>query len=47
VQKVLDLWRQQDVSESSEEFTSDIAPHGVRFIKVSPGNSRSQATTGR
>jgi len=46
-QKVRDLWRQQDVAESEEDFTTDIAPHGVRLIKVYPGNSRAQATTGR
>jgi alpha-galactosidase len=37
-QKVRDLWRQQDVAESSKEFTTDLAPHGVRLVKVYPGN---------
>lgn len=46
-QKVRDLWRQQDVATSDVEFTTDIAPHGVRLIKVYPGNSRLQATSGR
>lgn len=46
-QKVRDLWRQEDVTQSSEEFVTDIPPHGVRFIKIYPGNSRSQAFTGR
>lgn len=46
-QKVRDLWRQQDVAESEEGFTTPIAPHGTRLIKVYPGNSRLQATSGR
>ena len=46
-QKVRDLWRQLDVAVSSEGFSSDVAPHGVRLVKVYPGNSRQQATTGR
>ena len=46
-QTVRDLWRQQDVAKSNEEFVTEIAPHGVRFIKIYPGNSREQATSGR
>ncbi len=46
-QTVRDLWRQQDVAKSDEEFVTEIAPHGVRFIKLYPGNSREQATSGR
>lgn len=46
-QTVRDLWRQQDVGKSGEEFVTDIAPHGVRLVKLYPGNSRERATTGR
>lgn len=46
-QTVRDLWRQQDIATSDVEFVTDIAPHGVRFIKLYPGNSRKQATSGR
>lgn len=46
-QTVRDLWRQQDVAKSNEGFVTEIAPHGVRFIKIYPGNSREQATSGR
>jgi hypothetical protein len=28
----------QALSESSKEFTTDLAPHGVRLVKVYPGN---------
>ena len=46
-QKIRDLWRQQDIATSNKDFTTDIAPHGVRLIKIYPGNSRLQATSGR
>ncbi len=46
-QKVRDLWRQTDVAESEEGFTTQLAPHGTRLIKIYPGNSREQATSGR
>ena len=46
-QTVRDLWRQQDVGKSGEEFVTDIAPHGVRLVKLYSGNSRERATTGR
>ena len=46
-QTVRDLWRQKDVAKSNTEFATDIAPHGVRFVKLYPGNSREQATSGR
>mgnify|MGYP000013798955 FL=1 len=46
-QKVRDLWRQQDITTSDKEFTTNIAPHGVRLIKIYPGNSRLQATSGK
>lgn len=46
-QTVRDLWRQKDVAESEESFTTPLAPHGTRFIKLYPGNSREQATSGR
>ena len=46
-QTVRDLWRQQDIAKSDSEFVTEIAPHGVRFVKLYPGNSREQATSGR
>ncbi|WP_255606918.1 putative Ig domain-containing protein [Pedobacter polysacchareus] len=46
-QKVRDLWRQQDVAKSDKEFSTEVNPHGVRFIKVYPGNSRVQAISGK
>lgn len=46
-QTVRNLWRQKDVAESEESFTTPLAPHGTRFIKIYPGNSRLQATSGR
>ena len=41
-QKIRDLWRQKDLCEidSSEKFTTTVAPHGVVLVKVYPGNSR-------
>ncbi len=46
-QTVRDLWRQQDVAKSDQEFSTDLPAHGVRLIKLYPGNSRLQATSGR
>lgn len=46
-QTIRDLWRQKDIGKSDLEFSSDVDPHGVRLIKISPGNSRAQAITGK
>ena len=46
-QTVRDLWRQKDVAKSDTEFVTDIASHGVRLVKLYPGNSREQATSGK
>ncbi|MDR2147032.1 MAG: putative Ig domain-containing protein [Tannerella sp.] len=46
-QKVRDLWRQQDIAESDREFKTAVNPHGVVLVRIYPGNSRIQATSGR
>lgn len=46
-QTVRDIWRQHDVAKSANEFATEIEPHGVRLIKLNPGNSRDQATDGK
>jgi alpha-galactosidase len=35
-QKIRDLWRQKDLGEFENEFTSEINPHGVVFVKMTP-----------
>ena len=45
-QTVRDLWRQKDIAECTDKFETTVAPHGVVLVKVYPGNSRSQATSG-
>jgi alpha-galactosidase len=32
--RVRDLWRQEDLGDFSDEFTSEVAPHGVRMIRL-------------
>lgn len=46
-QTVRDLWRQKDLGECKDKFSTTVAPHGVTLVKVYPGNSREQATEGR
>lgn len=46
-QIVRDLWRQKDLTKSSDRFETNVAPHGVVLVKFYPGNSREQATKGR
>ena len=42
-QTIRDLWRQQDITETNGEFKTKVNPHGVVFVKIYPGNSRTQA----
>jgi alpha-galactosidase len=35
-QIVRDLWRQKDLGEFSDSFTSPVARHGVRLIRIRP-----------
>ena len=39
-QVVRDLWRQEDVAKVAfrERWECEVAPHGVRFLKLSPGS---------
>jgi alpha-galactosidase len=34
--KVRDLWRQEDMGIFREEFSAEVRPHGVVFVKVTP-----------
>ncbi|MCX7424323.1 MAG: putative Ig domain-containing protein [Planctomycetia bacterium] len=34
--RVRDLWRQKDLGECSDEFTSDVNRHGVVLVRISP-----------
>jgi alpha-galactosidase len=45
-QTIRDLWRQKDLGKSDKGFQTKVNPHGVVLIKVHPGNSREQATSG-
>lgn len=38
-QRVRDLWKQKDVGEMPTGFTSAVAPHGVRLIRIFPAGS--------
>jgi alpha-galactosidase len=33
---VRDLWRQESLGASTSSFTSEVASHGVRFVKIKP-----------
>lgn len=46
-QTVRDLWRQQDVAEADWEYSTVVNPHGVCLLKIYPGNSREQRTSGK
>jgi alpha-galactosidase len=35
-QQVRDLWRQKDLGKFETEFSSEVAPHGVVLVRVSP-----------
>ena len=35
-QRIRDLWRQQDVGESDGQFSSTVASHGVRLVRIIP-----------
>ena len=39
-QTVRDLWRQKDLIKTSDQFETEVTPHGVILVKFSPGNSR-------
>lgn len=39
-QTVRDLWRQQDLGKFDKEFLTPVRSHGVRLIKIYPGNSK-------
>ena len=39
-QIIRDLWRQKDLGEYTEKFSTTVASHGVAFLKIYPGNSR-------
>lgn len=39
-QTVRDLWRQKDLTKTSDKFAAKVAPHGVVLVKFYPGNSR-------
>ena len=41
-QTVRDLWRQKDLTRTSDRFDTRVAPHGVVLVKFYPGNSREQ-----
>jgi alpha-galactosidase len=36
--KVRDAWRQKDLGEFEEEFSTEVPYHGVVLVKVSQGN---------
>jgi len=36
--KVRDLWRQKDLGDFENKFTTDVAYHGVTFVKLTPVN---------
>ena len=40
-QTIRDLWRQQDVAKvgQKERWETEVAPHGVCFVRVYPGNT--------
>jgi alpha-galactosidase len=37
-QVVRDLWRQKDIGSFSNQFTAQVAPHGVVLVRVTPGH---------
>lgn len=39
-QVVRDLWRQQDITDTTDHFDTAVAPHGVVLVRFYPGNSR-------
>jgi alpha-galactosidase len=39
-QFVRDLWRQKDLGQMSTGFSSSVAPHGVRLIRIFPASRR-------
>ena len=45
-QKIRDLWRQQDIGEveQTKRWETEVAPHGVAFVKVYPGNTGEKLT---
>jgi alpha-galactosidase len=43
LQRVRDLWRQQDVNDAKEQFTALVPRHGVALIRLWP-KSTSQAS---
>lgn len=49
MQKIRDLWRQQDVweKEAKEKFTANVPSHGVVMIKIYPGNNREEEPNGK
>ena len=34
--KVRDLWQQKELGTFSEQFTTEVAYHGVTFVKLTP-----------
>jgi alpha-galactosidase len=36
LQRVRDLWRQQDLGEFEDKYEATVAPHGVVFVRISP-----------
>jgi alpha-galactosidase len=39
--RVRDVWRQSDLTTADGQFVSEVAPHGVRFVRLFPLRSRS------
>ena len=37
-QTIRDLWRQQDVAETSDAYAATVEPHGVVLLRILPGN---------
>ncbi len=44
-QNIRDLWRQKEIGEYTDMFSTLVPPHGVVLVKVYPGNGREQIIT--
>jgi alpha-galactosidase len=36
--RVHDVWRQKDIRDAAEEFTTEVGPHGVTLIHLIPAD---------
>lgn len=41
-QTIRDLWRQKDLTETSDAYTATVSPHGVVLLKIAPGNPKNR-----